>query len=869
MSLNRFARHLLGTVALVTLLPAAALAQDTTTGQPTPPAQPDPASAETPAGQNNATTQDQAATASDSEIVVTARRREESLQDVPIAVTAYSGEQLDRQGALDITDVADTTPNVTLETSRGTNSTLTAFIRGVGQQDPVAGFEGGVGIYLDDVYLNRPQGALLDIYDVERIEVLRGPQGTLYGRNTIGGAVKYVTRRLATTTEGRVRANVGTYKQADLVISASTPLTDTLRIGGAVARLSRDGFGKNLTTGKENYDKDILATRGTIEFEPADRAFFRLSGDYTWDRSNTRGGHRLIADLFPPVQFPVLDDEFDSRGGLVLPRQKITGGGLSLQGQGEIAEGLTLRSITAFRKDKSTTPIDFDALPAADVDVPAIYRNKQFSQEVQLLIDRGPLNGLVGAYYLKANANNVFDVVLDTTGRITPGLCLPGQGIPLAACAAGTGFVAGPFPGFAASTFGDVDTKTWAIFGDFTYRFTDQLSLSLGGRYTRDKRDAQVVRRNIFRGPLPELGGLPLNGLYDPVTNPTGRQLGPLSSNFTGEKTFKQFTPRASLAFEPDENNTLYVSWAKGFKGGGFDPRGVSTVAPDLNGNGVREADEIFDYFLFDPEQVTSYEAGYKASLFDRRLRLAAAVFHANYKDVQVPGSAGAEINGVPTFVGITTNAGKARFNGVEVEANAVLARGFAGTGSRVSLGGTIGYIDAKYQQFETNVAGFTANGTPSPATRARPVDVAAYRKIQNTPKWSNSASLDFAVPAGDGLLSANTTLSYKSKTYQFETPSPFLDQKSYSLLDANLIYSIGRFTVGLHGKNLLDKRYITSGYQFLNVNPVTGQPVLSVTPTSPVFGVPGTSSSLGLEGVVTAFYGAPRQVYLSLDMKF
>ena len=130
-------------------------------------------------------------------ILVTARRRTENLIDVPIAVTAYSGEALERQGATDITDLSDTTPNVTIETSRGTNTTLTAFIRGVGQQDPVAGFEAGVGLYLDDVYLNRPQAAVLDIYDVERIEVLRGPQGTLYGRNTIGGAIKYVTRRLS------------------------------------------------------------------------------------------------------------------------------------------------------------------------------------------------------------------------------------------------------------------------------------------------------------------------------------------------------------------------------------------------------------------------------------------------------------------------------------------------------------------------------------------------------------------------------------------------------------------------------------------------------------------------------------------------
>src|SRR5439155_13270136 len=176
-------------------------------------------------------------------IVVTARRRNELLLDVPVAVTAYSGEQLNRSGALDITAIADTTPNVTLEVSRGTNSTLTPFIRGIGQQDPVAGFEQGVGLYLDDVYLNRPQAAVLDIYDVERIEVLRGPQGTLYGRNTIGGAIKYVTRRLRTDgPHMSIKTNLGTYRQADLIVSASTPLAPGLALGVAAARLSDTGF---------------------------------------------------------------------------------------------------------------------------------------------------------------------------------------------------------------------------------------------------------------------------------------------------------------------------------------------------------------------------------------------------------------------------------------------------------------------------------------------------------------------------------------------------------------------------------------------------------------------------------------------------
>ena len=247
MSLFRSARRmLLAGAALAVLTGAPAFAQDTPAA--------DAAQAE---GQGYS-----------DEIVVTARRREETLRDVPIAVSAFSGEQLETQGAIDITDIAAQTPNVTLEVSRGTNSTLTAFIRGVGQQDPVAGFEAGVGIYLDDVYLNRPQAAVMDIYDVERVEVLRGPQGTLYGRNTVGGAVKYVTRRIGNDPTVRVRGAYGSYNQADLVISGSTPLGAGFKIGGAVARLTREGFGDNLTTGQENYNKNIWAARGTLEYSP-------------------------------------------------------------------------------------------------------------------------------------------------------------------------------------------------------------------------------------------------------------------------------------------------------------------------------------------------------------------------------------------------------------------------------------------------------------------------------------------------------------------------------------------------------------------------------------------------------------------------
>ena len=198
-------------------------------------------------------------------VTVTAQRREEDLLDVPLSVTAIGSERLEVTGAVDITSIQRSTPNATIEVARGSNSTLIAFIRGVGQQDPLWGFEPGVGLYVDDVYIARPQGAILDIFDVDRVEVLRGPQGTLYGRNTIGGAIKYVTKPLGNEPDLKVKANLGSYSQADVIVSGSTPLSDTFAVGGAIAKYTRDGFGKNLNTGAEHYDKDLLAYRLSAE----------------------------------------------------------------------------------------------------------------------------------------------------------------------------------------------------------------------------------------------------------------------------------------------------------------------------------------------------------------------------------------------------------------------------------------------------------------------------------------------------------------------------------------------------------------------------------------------------------------------------
>ena len=421
------------------------------------------------------------------------------MQDVPIAVTAYSGEVLERQGAIDITDIGDTTPNVTIETSRGTNSTLTAFIRGIGQQDPVAGFEQGVGLYLDDVYLNRPQGAVLDIYDVERIEVLRGPQGTLYGRNTIGGAIKYVTRRLSNDPAFSARVTAGEFGQADAVATASYPIADILRVGVAGARLTRDGFGKNFTTGDENYNKDVLAGRVSAEIGRDDSALLRLSADYTRDESNPRGGHRLITSLLTGA--PVLDNEYNSRGGLDDPEQKVVSKGVAAHGQIELTEALTFKSITSYRKDDSKTPIDFDALPAGRCRCARDLQEQAVQPGIPArLRPAARCRGSSALTILNADAETAFDVRLYTSNALLPGL--------------------------TALTQGDVKTKTWAIFGDFTYEITDQFSASVGGRYTNDKRHAEVLRQTFILGGSPEFGGSPPFGVG--VGFPCGHQWGHL-----------------------------------------------------------------------------------------------------------------------------------------------------------------------------------------------------------------------------------------------------------------------------------------------------------------------------------------------------
>jgi iron complex outermembrane recepter protein len=551
------------------------------------------------------------------EIIVTARRREESLLDVPVAITAISGDELTAQGAVDLTALQSKTPSLTLQIARGSNSTLIGFIRGVGQQDPLWGFEPGVGLYVDDVYVARPQGAVLDIFDVRRVEVLRGPQGTLYGRNTIGGAIKYVTNKLGNDFGGKVRASYGAYNQIDLLGQVTIPLGDMLSIGGAVAMYKRDGFGKNLTTGADQYDKDVIAGRLSAEFAPSDDVFIRIAADKTVDKSNPRHGTRLVGNS-GIASFTPTASVYDTRAGIG-DDNKVMTQGASLTGEFGLSDTLTFKSITAYRDGHTDTLIDFDNTAAPVLDIPALYDDRQFTQELQLLIEGDRLQGVAGLYYLDARASGAFDTVLGLANLTTV-------------------------------TSGTVKTKSYAAFADFSFDLTEQLKISAGLRYTKDDKTGSVYRQNY-------------TGIRSPLFGNTAAVPGLVRTNYTNSRDFKKLTPRFSISYQPNDNANIYASYGKGFKSGGFDMRGDAVFTPTtVNG--------------YAPETIDSFEVGFKGAFLDRKLFTNIALYKSKYKNqqvtIQVPNII---TGGIASFV---DNAGRGDISGVELEIRAVPSPNFS-----------------------------------------------------------------------------------------------------------------------------------------------------------------------------------------------
>jgi iron complex outermembrane receptor protein len=585
-----------------------------------------------------------ASTADVEELIVTARRREETLKDVPIADTAYTAAAMDRTGVRDITDLQKTTPSLTLQPARGSNSTIIAFIRGVGQQDPLWGFDPGVGLYIDDVYVARPQAAVLDVFDVKRIEILRGPQGTLYGRNTIGGAIKYVTQNIGSTPEFDIKGQFGSYGEHDEIASLKLPVTSTLGISAAFAKYDHDGYGKNLNTGVDTYNKDVLSMRGSAEWTPTGDLFFRLSADRTIDNSNARSGHRQAPyTAANGVTYGVLSNVFDTMAGAGDGNHVVAEGG-SFLGQWTLNPTLTLKSITAFRSGYTNGQLDFDETPQPFVDIPARYRDHQFTQEAQALFNVGQLHGVAGVFYLDAIASGAFDTVLNN---------------------------ASPATGYTIFDGGYVKTRSIAGYIDASYDLTDQFQISAGGRYTNDDKTGQVLRQQYLGTRSPAFG------------NATAIKLGAPNTNYTNQRTFEKFTPRVSASYKLTPELTTYASYGQGFKSGGFDMRGDAVAYPaTVKG--------------YAPETVSTYELGLKGSLFDHTLNFATDIFDSAYHNQQITTQYPNTTGGIASVV---DNVGSSTLRGAEVEGSWRIIPDFA-------INATASYIDTKFDRYLAFIPG-------------------------------------------------------------------------------------------------------------------------------------------------------------------
>jgi len=539
-------------------------------------------------------------------ITVTARRREETLQDVPIAVTALSAKSLETLNVRNLGDLQGNVPNLTIHDARGSNSTITAYIRGVGQADPTWGSDPGVGIYLDDVYIARPQGALLDVFDIQRIEVLRGPQGTLYGKNTIGGAIKYVSRQLPTQTEGFAEVDAGNEGRRNVKAAIGGAADDGVWRGRiAYATLHNGGYGDNLLSGEPVSNQNTNAGRVSLGFFPKDVPVdVQFSADTMHDNSNPRGAKRLAVNKFDALATPPNDSDYDVQSGM--PSVNST----HLVGESLIATWVpsstwTFKSISAHRQSNTLTNIDFDTLPNTIADVKAYYRDRQDSQEFQANYsgDNGS-SGVIGLFYFDGLAsgaifNNFFGLSFGVTS-------------------------------------GTVYTRSKALYTDWSWQLASAWSLSLGARITNEDKHAVVHNYT--------------------TTDVTFSVPKATSANFDKSRSANNFSPRISLQYRLSDDTNLYSTLSRGFKSGGYNIRANTAAVPDAS---HPIEDEVLD----------TLEFGSKSNFDDGRFSLNAALFYTRYRNVQLSVFTSYTLpDGTQGFFGDFTNAGKAHAYGVELE---------------------------------------------------------------------------------------------------------------------------------------------------------------------------------------------------------
>ncbi len=701
------------------------------------------------------------------DIVVTARRVRESLQDTPVAVTAFSSAAIDRKFATDIRALAGDVPNVVITNVPGFNA-ASIGIRGQSTGDIILTFEPAVGVVVDDFVLAHVQTQLFDLFDIDRIEVLRGPQGTLFGKNTVGGVVNVITKRPEKTFGAEMRLGYSSFNTKDVKAAINLPLADNLFFRVAGSFQESDGYYRLTKTNNVDFIPMDVPARGqrwggTRYFSGRAKLLWEPGPDtnvlFTYEMLRDRGDSPPSVNespagfLFDVIGFPGIQttgaSPFDTgttlcRGNANAPtcpgtlnghRINVDGGYVRVEHNMQDIGSLTV--VGGYRKVKSSLPSDYTGESAYLFVSTRDDTRDQYSLEARFSSDfSDKLKFTVGSMYwgqkLDANATSFLGFLRflgDPTALTDPNI-----------------------------STADYKVDSYAAFGEAEYKVSDPFSVFLGGRYTKEKKTFSVrpqVRRSIVQG-----------GFWP---------------EFSDKASFSKPTFRAGYRWEITDGVNNYFTYSQGYKSGGYNEQAMSATSA----------------LPFREETADSFEFGLKTETADRRLRFNVAAFYVKYDDLQrdavVPFID--PITGLPGQETRTTNAGKAEVYGLELEASAVPVDG-------LTLGASLGYQKAKYLEFFTDVDG---NGTN---------DDASNLKLRNVPKWTANATANYAFPPTDwGQVSLNADVNYQAKYESVTLNAPFTQGEARTLVGASIQWAdpTERYRVSVFTRNLLDETYRVS----------------------------------------------------------
>jgi len=503
-------------------------------------------------------------------ITVTAQKREQSIQEVPMSVSAFFSEDMKNMQINDIGDLQSSVPNLTVHQGDAQNAVV--YIRGVGQIDSLAFADPGVGLYLDDVYLGRAQGAFLEVFDVERIEVLRGPQGTLYGRNTMGGAVKYVTAKPSEDLELNLELGLGSYAEQKFKASISGALTEHLSANFTAVHTSRDGYTDNTFNGEDDGDKKLTAWRSSWFYQANDEFSLLFSVDSSKNNPDHSVTPVAQTTLFTGEVINDIDPEKVSANFNNL--NKLDTQGTSLTATWNVSDNFTFKSISAYRTMDFDTNLDLDATSADIFGVFVFEEQNQFSQEFQSNYLTESAAVVTGLYYF-----NEHDVT-------ESGLF-------------------GPVISLVTNSENTQDNTSYAAYANVDYFLNEQLTLTAGIRYTKEEKEFARLQQMF----ITDMSYLPKLGSGDLTL-----------TDFETKDDWSSVSPKIAVSYQLDQQTMLFGSVSKGFKSGGFNGR---SNTPD-------EAES------YKPENMWSYEAGLKSDLMDNKLRVNATIFRNDYEDLQL-----------------------------------------------------------------------------------------------------------------------------------------------------------------------------------------------------------------------------------------